>query len=188
MSTENKLVKRAKNGDSKAFGELYDSHISPIYRFVLLKVSDKANAEDITQHVFLNAWQNIHKYESRPGIPFSSWLYRIAKNAVIDHYRTSRDHLDIELVSEKSIVALSDESEEKIDNAFQLELVKKSLTHLRDDEQSVVILKFVDGLSTKEVASALEKTQGAIRVIQHRALKKLQKLLGEKNQGVINET
>jgi len=81
MKEEESLIQKAKEGDGNAFGELYDAYQPRIYRFVFLKTGGKQDAEDITHQVFLSAWQNMGKYEFQ-GFPFSSWLYRIASNAV----------------------------------------------------------------------------------------------------------
>lgn len=177
MNSEEKLIKRAKNGDKEAFGKLYDANASPIYRFILIKVGNKADAEDLTHQVFLNAWQKIRGYVSK-GFPFSSWLYRIAHNAVIDFYRTSRHHADIQALPED---ALSDapELDKKIDDAMQIKLVKTAIKELDQDQQSVIVMKFINELSNKEIAQALEKSEGAVRVIQHRALKQLKSKIDE---------
>lgn len=181
---ERALVLKAKRGESDAFGKLYDTHLPAIYRYVFLRVGGrKADAEDLTHQVFLSAWQNIHSYEFQ-GFPFSSWLYRIAYNAVIDYYRTHREHFDIENTNEAMLVE-SPNIENALDREFQLEEVKKSLFRLEPDQQSVLILRFVNDLSNKEIAAMLGKTEGAVRVIQHRALKRLRELLsaphGEKD-------
>ncbi len=191
MREENKLINRAKSGESKAFGELYDKHLSAIYRYIFLRVGGrKADAEDLAHQVFLSAWQNIKNYEFR-GFPFSSWLYRIAHNALIDHYRTEKIHLDIDKVPE-SILVDSENLEGVIDQNFELEKVKVVLQKLEPDQQNVLIMKFVNDLSNKEIAEVLEKSEGAIRVIQHRAIKRIKSLLsaqggsasgGEKNGG-----
>ena len=93
---EEKLIQDAvKEGDSSAFGKLYDHYQPMIYRFVLIKVGRREEAEDITHQVFLQAWQNIRTYRHR-GHPFGSWLYRIARNQVIDHYRSRKDDVPLE--------------------------------------------------------------------------------------------
>ncbi len=176
---EPELIKRAKSGEPEAFGKLYDTHVSAIYRFVLLRVQRKPDAEDITQQVFLKALEGLDRYEMRESIPFSSWLYRIARNTVIDYYRTSRDHVDIELVSEKQF-AEDLELGKKVDDSIQFETVVKALDRLTEDEQNIVILRFIEGFSNKEVADTLEKSDGAVRVAQHRALKKIKRHLEEK--------
>ena len=172
MSTEDKLVKKAKKGETEAFGKLYDKHFSSIYRFVFLQIRHKSDAEDITQQVFLSAWQSVGRYRTRKNIPFSSWLYKIAKNAVIDHHRTKKEYIDIEMVAEKAF-ADTPELGKAIDDSSIFYIVKQSLNQLNNDEQGVLIMKFINELSNKEVGQILNKSEGAIRVIQHRALKKL---------------
>lgn len=175
--SEEKLIKKAQNGETEAFGVLYDKHIEPIYRFVYLKVSHQADAEDITQQVFLNAWQNIRRYQSR-GFPFSSWLYKIAHNSVIDYYRTnkSRLNLDLETVGE---ISVDINFSSQIDQRLGLDVIKKAVKKLPPDQQTIVIMKFVEEMSNKEIAKILGKTEGALRVLQHRALKQLKKHLDE---------
>ncbi|MEX0690148.1 MAG: RNA polymerase sigma factor [Candidatus Paceibacterota bacterium] len=181
MSNNKKLIKKAQKGEAEAFGKLYDMHIDQIYRYVFIRVSGKQEAEDITQKAFLKAWKNIHKYEIKKNIPFSSWLYRITKNLVIDYYRTNRDHVDIELVSNTISTTLKSH-EEKTDKDLKIESVKDSLKELSEDEQSVLIMRFIDEMSNKEVAKIMNKSHGSVRVMQHRALKKLKEILDEKEQ------
>ena len=185
MKEEESLIQKAKEGDGNAFGELYDAYQPRIYRFVFLKTGGKQDAEDITHQVFLSAWQNMGKYEFQ-GFPFSSWLYRIASNAVIDHYRTKRDHRDIETISEE-IVAEMPDLETKLDTALELKVVRAALQKLEDDQQSVLLMKFVDELSNKEIAEALGKNEGTIRVIQHRALKQLKKQIDDERPRTTTE-
>ena len=174
---EQLLIQKAKNGDGQAFGKLYDQHLPKIYRFVFLKVGRKQDAEDITQQVFISAWQNMAAYEIK-GFPLSSWLYRIAGNAVIDYYRTAKATISIEQVPEENLSENSDE-ETKIDTAINISTVRAALAKLEHDQQNVILMKFVEELSNKEIADALGKTEGAVRVIQHRALKQLKAKLDE---------
>ena len=90
MIEEEKLIKQAKNGDQASFGALYDNYIKQIFRFVVLKVSSREEAEDIVHDVFLSAWQNMPNYQHR-GFPFSSWLYQISRNKIIDYYALRGD-------------------------------------------------------------------------------------------------
>lgn len=177
--SEEKLIQNATKGDAASFGELYDLYMPRIYRFVFLRVHHKENAEDITHQVFVNAWQNMHRYEPR-GFPFSSWLYRIASNAVIDHYRTAKAHPPLEAIPEE-LLAEPNEMGEALDTAIDIGRVRVTLAKLEPDQQNVLLMKFVDDLSNKEIAEALGKTEGAVRVIQHRAIKKLREL-SEPNQ------
>src|SRR3989344_2601021 len=104
MEEERKLILQAKEGKEEAFGRLYDKYMPAIYRFIFLKVGgDKGRAEDISPEGFLSAWQNIGNFRFQ-GYPFSSWLYRIAGNAVIDYYRTRKASVNIENVPEEVVV------------------------------------------------------------------------------------
>lgn len=175
MQEEEQLIQKARRGDQESFGALYDAYFPKIYRFIFLKVSSKTDAEDLSHQVFLNAWRNIGGYRSR-GFPFSSWLYRIAHNAVIDFYRMRRDHIAIELVHQERF-AESTTTETELDQTTDLLAVQEALGTLKSEEQSLLIMKFVDELSNKEIAEALGKTEGAVRVMQHRALKQLRQKL-----------
>ncbi|MDI6820838.1 MAG: sigma-70 family RNA polymerase sigma factor [Patescibacteria group bacterium] len=175
MKEEIEIVKKAKNGDEKAFGKLYDEHMPRIYRFVLLRTGRKADAEDLTHQIFMNAWQNVNRYEFR-GFPFSSWLYRIANNAVIDYYRTWKNNQPLETTAEE-VLTESPNFDEQLDQQLNLKIVKAAINDLEQNQQNVLIMKFVDDLSNKEIAEALEKSEGAIRVIQHRALKQLKNII-----------
>ncbi len=174
LEGEKNHIKQAKRGNKEAFGLLYDHYLPKIYRFVLLKVSSRAEAEDLTHEVFLSAWQNIHNYKDR-GHPFSSWLYQIAKNSVIDFYRTSKKNLQVESVSEEfvKIDALHPES---LNTDLEIEKLKRLIGLLKPDYQDVLIMKFIEDLSAEEIAANLDKSEGAVRLIQHRALKELKSL------------
>lgn len=184
MNEEKPFIQKAQQGDRQAFGKLYDNHLPRIYRFVLLKVGRKQDAEDITHQVFMSAWERIGQYEFQ-GFPFSSWLYRIASNAVIDHYRTARHHEDISTVPEE-VLGTIDDTSNALDTAATFASVRTALTKLDHDYQSVLIMKFIDERSNKEIAAALGKSEGAVRVIQHRALKQLKQHI--ENHGPHNET
>ncbi|MFH0806587.1 MAG: sigma-70 family RNA polymerase sigma factor [Candidatus Brennerbacteria bacterium] len=171
---EEELIQKAKSGDAASFGTLYDLYMPRIYRFVFLRTHQKEDAEDLTHRVFMNAWQNLDRYESR-GFPFGSWLYRIATNAVIDHYRTARVHAPLEAIPEE-ILSEPNGMGEAVDTAIDLHRVRVMLTNLEPDQQNVLLMKFVDDMTNKEIADALGKTEGAVRVIQHRAIKKLKEL------------
>jgi RNA polymerase sigma-70 factor (ECF subfamily) len=175
MKEEDTLVQKAQRGDKEAFGMLYDSYVNKIYRFVYVKVSEKTEAEDITQQVFIRAWENINTFTFQ-GFPFSSWLYRIAHNAVIDLYRTKKNVVAIELVSELDLSYVTDHME-ALDTRQEMARVLNALKELKPDEQSILVMRFIDELSNKEVANVLGKTEGSVRVIQHRALKQLKEHL-----------
>jgi len=173
MKEEEELIKKAKKRDREAFGILYDQYSPAIYRFILLKTGNKASTEDMTHQVFLSAWQSIENYQSR-GFPFSSWLYRIAHNTVIDYYRTEKKHFNLETIEE---AAVSSNLEEKIDQELELNLIKSAIKELSTEQQTVLIMKFVEDLTNKEIAAVLGKNEGAIKVAQHRSLKNIKKII-----------
>lgn len=174
---EIKLIESAVKGKASAFGLLYDHYQPKIYRFVLIKIGRCEDAEDITHQVFLNAWQNISNYKDL-GFPFSSWLYRIAKNQVIDKYRTKKQEVDLESVDEE--IFADSGIGENIEIKIRLERVMKEMKNLKQDYQDVLIMRFVEDLSIKEVAAAVEKSEGAVKLMQHRAIKELKKALEDK--------
>jgi len=185
MKEEQELVKKAQKGEPDAFGVLYNKHLTPIYRFILLKVGNRADAEDLSHQVFLNAWQNIKSYRFQ-GFPFSSWLYKIASNAVIDHWRTKKSNISIDLVAE-NFLSDSPELGNLLDQKRDVETIRVVLTKLEPEQQNVLIMKFVNELSNKEIAHVLGKSEGAVRVIQHRAIKRLRTHLGEHHDHKIED-
>lgn len=169
---EEKLIEKAKKGENEAFAQLYDRYVEKIYRFIYLKIFHKADSEDLTQQVFLNAFKNIKKYKYK-GFPFSSWLYKIALNLVIDYYRQRKEE---EIEISELLFELKDESNnflKQFDFDLEIAKIKQIIKKLPQDQQDVLILKFVNDLDNKEIAEILNKSEGAIRVIQHRALKQL---------------
>jgi RNA polymerase sigma-70 factor (ECF subfamily) len=171
---EDLLVDRARRGDADAFGRLYELHLDRIYRYVYYRVGSSNEAEDLTEHVFLKAWEAIGRYESR-GLPFGAWLYRMAHNAVIDHYRARRLTTPID-----ETLDLEDERQNPVASAealFDREVLKVAVRRLNADQQTVILLRFTEGLSHAEVGKILGKSEGAVRVIQHRALGAMAKFL-----------
>jgi RNA polymerase sigma-70 factor (ECF subfamily) len=178
LEDEKNLVERARGGESEAFGLLYDYYLPKIYRFVLLKVGHREEAEDLVHQTFLKAWENIEQYRSL-GYPFGSWLYRIARNTVIDYYRGNVPNISIEDISQEVLSEKQTETgllEAKMEWTKILEIIG----NLNAVEQDVIIMRFVDDLTHKEIGKAIGKSEGATKIIQHRALKSL-KILFEKN-------
>jgi len=174
---EEQLIKSAVGGDSSAFGSLYDRYQPAIYRFIVVKVGSREEAEDITHHVFLSAWQKVSTYKHR-GHPFSSWLYQIARNLVIDHYRAKKDDISLDkLDPDSSIIPAVAQLDLSV--KLQLDKVHRAIAELKAEHQDVIILRFVEDLPLKEVAAILKKSEGAIKLAQHRAIKELKKKLGD---------
>ena len=178
LANERQLVLQAQDGNSEAFGQLYDAYMERIYRFVYFRVEDQQTAEDITSQVFLKAWSNLDRFQfSRT--PYLAWLYTIAHNAVIDHYRTRKvttalDDVQLSQPDHSELV------ENEIDLTVEMRSVKTALQSLTDDQQKVLTLKFIEGMSNNEIARQLGKREGAIRALQMRGLQALAKQLEEK--------
>jgi RNA polymerase sigma-70 factor, ECF subfamily len=177
LDGEDKLIVLAVRGNSSAFGGLYDHYQPMIYRFVAAKVGRREEAEDITHQVFLSAWLNIKSYQQR-GYPFSSWLYQIARNQVVDYYRAKRSDADIEAIDPEAF-AVPASAQFALPTKLDMENVRRALAKLKPEYQDIIIMRFMEELSLKETAGALQKTEGAVKVMQHRAMKELKALLGD---------
>src|SRR5512134_2424997 len=178
LPNERQLVLQAQDGNSEAFGQLYDAYMERIYRFVYFRVEDQQTAEDITSQVFLKAWSNLDRFQfSRT--PYLAWLYTIAHNAVIDHYRTRKVNTALDDV-QLSHPDHSEAVENEIDLTVEMQSVKSALQTLTDDQQKALTLKFSEGMANNEIARHLGKREGAIRALQMRGLQALAKQLEEK--------
>jgi len=170
------LIKGAVGGDADAFGRLYDMYVDRVYRHVYYRVGNTEDTEDLTQQVFIRAWQAIGRYK-KTSSPFPAWLIRISHNLVIDFYRSKKDkvYLDSEIVANNS--DFSPERAAEIN--FHQQQLRRVILQLPGEQQQVILMSFIEGFPCAEIAASLGKTEGAIRVIQHRALKKMRHILGE---------
>lgn len=171
---ESRLVRRAKKGDAEAFAQLYDAYIDRISRFVQVRVSNRHLAEDLTADTFLKAWDKLDGYEER-GLSFGAWLFRIARNTVIDHYRTSKDEAPLEAAAGQGETT---EVSQTVAQRLALQEVQRAMMGLTEAQREVLLLKFIVGLDTKTVAQVLKKRQGAVRALQMRGLQALNDVLG----------
>lgn len=165
------LVMEAKSGNEAAFSEIYGSFIAPIYRFVYFRVGSKEEAEDLTQTVFLRAWKSLDKFDETTH--FSTWLYTIARNAVIDFWK------------KKKCVLLEDMEEEPaemtdfahFEKEKDWEKIKSAIKNLNEDQQEIISLRFIEDLSNAEISKKTGKSEVAIRQTQCRAIKQLRNIL-----------
>ncbi len=170
IGTDAALVRAAKAGDARAFGELYERYRDAIYRFCLARTRTAHDAEDLTADVFVKALRSLDRYQDR-GLPFSAFLYRIARNAAIDRSRTLKQPLSVDsLVAEpRSSQDVEGEAAVAVDRSVLL----AALTKLKPEHRDVIVMRFVEGYGAVEVARLLGKTEGAIRTLQHRAIERL---------------
>ena len=168
------VIERARGGDRHAFGELYDTHADAVYRYVLYRVREPSDAEDLTSEVFTRAFANIHSYRWQ-GKSFLAWLYTIARNAVTDRRRRQRPTVDLD-----DAYGVAEEGPTAHDLAAlseQVDALRGAVKHLTTEQQEVLSLRFVENMSSRQVAKMLGKNEGAIRALQFRALGRLRKLM-----------
>jgi RNA polymerase sigma-70 factor (ECF subfamily) len=170
-----RLVDEARAGDAWAFGQLFDHFHLPVYRYVASRVRHPSDAEDLTQLVFVKALEALPRYESR-GVPFGGWLFRLARNAVIDHVRTSHEHADLAQSVERADADAG--PDELVVIRQEIEAVRSALSTLTDDQRDAIALRFFAGLSAREAAEAMGKQEGTVRGLQFRAIAALRRQLG----------
>lgn len=172
------LVEKAKKGDTDAFGKIYDALVKSVYRYVYYRTEPQI-AEDITEETFLKAWQNLSKYK-KGAHPFSAWVFKIAHNLVCDYYRKNQ------IVSE--IDENAADPKENTGPEYQVNLklnqikLRKAIIKLPENYQQVIVLKYINELENEDIAKAIGKSEGAVRILQFRALKQLRGLLEEKRE------
>jgi RNA polymerase sigma-70 factor, ECF subfamily len=170
---ESKLIILSQQGDSEAFARLYACYVERITRYVYFRVSDHGLAEDITSRIFLKMLEKLDTYQIGQS-PIIAWLYRMAHNAVIDHYRMKKTFLSLDDLRQSEI-RQEDGIEEKLELQIKSQQLRAALQLLTEEQQRVLILKFIDGLSTQEIAQRIGKRPGSVRSLQMRALQRLAK-------------
>jgi RNA polymerase sigma-70 factor (ECF subfamily) len=168
------VIERARSGDRAAFAELYDEHIDSVYRYLLYRVREPSDAEDLASEVFTRAFANIHRYRWQ-GKSFLAWLYTIARNAVTDRRRRERPTVDID--SAFSLAQDGPTAHDRAVHGEQVQALRGAVKHLTAEQQQVLSLRFEANLSSRQVAKMLGKNEGAIRALQFRALGRLRKIL-----------
>jgi RNA polymerase sigma-70 factor (ECF subfamily) len=169
------LAIRASKGESAAFGLLYDRHVAAIYRYVYYRVRDDAEAEDLTSDVFIRALKAMPRYEPRQA--FLAWLYRIARNAVIDRARKGNRQVSFEDALEHPGVDKIVEPDAEILAHSDSATLRDALQKLTPLQREVVVLRFLEGYSTLEIAGMVGKREGTVRGIQFRAIGALRQLI-----------
>jgi len=175
QESEGLLIQQAIEGKRAAFAALYDKCVGQVYRHVYYRVSSRSDAEDITQEVFIRAWKAIGRYK-KTGAPFVAWLIVIAHNLIVDYYKTRKKFVSLD---ETEVSSQSDETspEAMTDASLNRSHIRSVISKLKKEKQKVILMRFIDGFSYAEIAKALNKSEGAVRVIQHRALNDLRHML-----------
>lgn len=176
-ASEDALVRRALEGDAEAFGDLYERYLPQVFRYVYCRIRDVREAEDLTETVFLRVWESLSRFQIG-RISFCSWLFRVARNLLIDRYRTWKD---VQPLADESIqFDASTSPEERMIAQQRRERIFSAMACLKQDYQDVLTLRFLSGLNHGEVAAILGKSEAAVRVLQHRALQTLMRIMRKK--------
>jgi len=181
VQDEQGLVRQAQQGDKESFAQLYEAYFDKIYRYIIIKIGNKAEAEDMTQQVFLKAYQSIRSYKWK-GVPFSAWLFRIAHNQIVDYYRKRSKRPTVGF--EEATVVSNDNPLRTVESRFDIERLREATLQLTSAQQEVISLRFAGGLAIAEVARTMGKSEGAVKALQHSAVAALRKVLlvGEESE------
>lgn len=167
------LVEQAQQGKTEAFEELYNAFVDKIYRYIYYR-TNKEDALDLCETVFLKVWENLGSYKTGKNY-FSAWIYRIAHNIVVDHYRLNKETVELSY-------DLPDEDKEMdpmklAENTLNNDLLMEAIAQLKEKYQQIIILKYVNDLNNREIARIMNRTEGNLRILKFRALKALKQIL-----------
>jgi RNA polymerase sigma-70 factor (ECF subfamily) len=176
VQDEQSLVLRAQGQDKEAFAELYEAYFDKIYRYIALKIGDRIEAEDMTQQVFLKALKSLPGYKCQEA-PFSAWLYRIAHNQAVDHFRKSSRQQSCELTEEMTPSDPREDPERQAELKIGIEQLVAATRYLTKAQRDVISLRFSSDLPIAEVARIMGKSEGAVKALQHSAVAALKKIM-----------
>ncbi len=174
-----RLIERAKRGEVEAFGCLYERYLESIYRYIRTRVAEDRTAEDLTETVFLRSYESLSRYKEK-GLRFSAFLYQIARNLLVDHYRQKEEELPLESADQISV------SPSRIDDIIviqdQVDRLRVGLEALPEEYREIIRLRVLLELSTTECAQWTGRSEGAVRVLLHRAMKALKRQVVKDNE------
>jgi len=170
------LLTTAQGGDADAFGELYERYAPRVFRYLYAHLGNRLDAEDLTEEVFLRVWRTLPNYQEQ-GVPFLAFLFRVAHNALIDYYRhVSKPGQEVSIEN----MALIDHGPgpgELVMTLLEHQQLRQTLLQMREDYRTVLVLRFLSELTPDETAQVMGRSSGAVRVLQHRALAALRRML-----------
>jgi len=171
------LVTRAQAGDGEAFGQLYDRYVDTVFRFIYFRVNDRGLAEDFTSETFLRALRRIGTI-SYQGRDIGAWFVTIARNIVLDHLKSARHRLEVTTADTLEGDDREPGPEAAVIGSLTSERLMQAVRQLGDEQRECILLRFIQGFSVSETAAAMGKNDGAIKALQHRAVRKLADLVG----------
>ncbi len=174
MQDEQGLVRRAQQHDREAFAKLYEDYFDKIYRYIAIRIGDKAEAEDLTQQVFMKALKSISSFKWR-NVPFGAWLFRIAHNQVVDHLRKKTRRPSVPLDGVQLISGSN--PQETAERGYDTEQLIVATRQLTPAQQQVISLRFAGELPIAQVAKVMGRSQGAVKALQHSAIAALRKVM-----------
>ena len=174
MQDEEGLVRRAQQHDQTALTQIYEENFDKIYRYIVLKIGDRTEAEDMTQQVFLSAFKSISSFKHK-GNPFSSWLFRIAHNKVVDYFRKKSKRATVPL--DEALASGGSDPRLEVERNLEIGRLVSATKRLTRAQQEVISLRFAGELSLAQVAKVIGKSEGAVKALQHSAIVSLRKML-----------
>jgi RNA polymerase sigma-70 factor (ECF subfamily) len=174
VQSEESIVRRAQHYDQEAFAQLYEEYFDKIYRYLVFKIGDRMEAEDMTQQVFLKALRSISSFKWK-GISFSAWLYRIAHNEAVDFLRRKSKRVTVSL--NESLVTGEDDPQLAAERKSDVEHLILATRQLTEAQREVIALRFASGLPVAEVAKVMSKSAGAVKALQHSAVVTLRRIM-----------
>jgi RNA polymerase sigma-70 factor (ECF subfamily) len=171
---DEQALKRAGEHEAQALAEIYDHYSAPIYRYLYRVLGDAAQAEDLTSEVFLKLLQVLHTSRA-PGERLEGWLYGVAHNLAMDLFRRQKRKPELSLAED--LVAAGDQPSAIVERRQAAQQLRAGLARLTFDQQRVVLLRFAEGFPAAEVARLMGKSEGAVKILQHRAVNRLRKLM-----------
>jgi len=175
-------VHAAQEGDRSAFGQLYDSYVDIVFRYVLFRVGDRELAEDVTSETFLRALRKITSITYQ-GRDVGAWFVTIARNLVLDHVKSSRYRLEVTTAEVDDSRPVEGGPEQQVLAGATRDALLECVSQLGDDQRECIVLRFLQGLSVAETAAVMERNEGAVKALQHRAVRRLAQLLPPELRG-----
>ena len=168
------LVRRAQSGEEQAFGELYETFYDRVYRYVVYRIRNAAEAEDLAEDVFLRMLESIQSFKFR-AVPFSAWIMRIAHNRIVDHWRRSRHRSGTPIDEAPPLPSTDGDPHRSIERISDVQELHEAMQALTDLQQRVLSLRFGAGLSVAETAKAMNRKENAVKALQHSAVAALRR-------------
>ena len=170
------LVRRAQGGEERAFGEIYETYIDRVYRYVVYRIQNSADAEDLAEDVFLRMLESIQSFKFR-NVPFSAWIMRIAHNRVVDYWRRGKQRSGIPIEDAPPLPSAEGDPHRSIELVSDVQELREAMGTLTDLQQQVLSFRFGAGLSVAETAKAMKCKENAVKALQHSAVGALRRNL-----------